>query len=130
MSNSPIEFMGEEPGHDVPLSEYGGDDGLIQPEQGAVLLGAPVASGGHMLKGDDRQMISEKNNIMMRAASEPLPPSEGKSGIPDNPGIIDDPETGRRLPSDASVAVDPADPAGSTAVSDLKDSLGGQEIAF
>lgn len=31
MTNGPIEFMGETPGQDVPASEYGGDDGLIQP---------------------------------------------------------------------------------------------------
>lgn len=98
MSNGPIEFMGEEPGHDVPHSEYGGDDGLIQPEQPGVLRGDPAASGGHMLTDDagERGIVGEKAAIAARVAGKPLSPREQVTGEADDEDLID-PVTGRSI---------------------------------
>lgn len=98
MSNGPIEFMGEEPGHDVPATEYGGDDGLIQPEQPAILRGDPSASGGHILSDDagDVQRVYEKNSIAVRTAMQNGSLREQLTGEADNEEIVD-PVTGRQV---------------------------------
>lgn len=98
MTNGPIEFMGEEPGHDVPLSEYGGDDGLIQPEQPGILKGDPAASGGHVLTDDagDVQRVHEKSSIAGRAAMQNGSLREQVTGVADSEEIVD-PLTGRQV---------------------------------
>jgi hypothetical protein len=98
MSNGPIEFMGEEAGHDVPHSEYGGDDGLIQPEQTGVLRGDPAASGGHMLTDDagERGIVGEKAGIAARVAMAPLSSREQMTGEADDEELVD-PVTGRQI---------------------------------
>lgn len=98
MPTNPIEFMGEEPGHDVPRTEFGGDDGLIQGEQPARLKGDPNASGGHVLDdGPDRQVVSERAGIVARVAMEPLVGSEQSTGVSLTGEELRDPVTGRVL---------------------------------
>lgn len=110
MSQSPIEFLGEEPGHDVPDSEYGGADGLIQP----ALPDPRGASGGPMLPGHDddalmatREGAGEMLGMMARRANVPLGSMEAVTGIAGagnaGPGgEVLDPETGRVVPVDAN----------------------------
>lgn len=107
MSNSPIEFLGEEPGHDVPATEYGGDDGLIQPEQPGVLRGDPAASGGHVLSEDagERGIVGEKNAVGVRAAMANGSLREQVTGEADDEEIRD-PATGRVVPPGAYKNVD------------------------
>lgn len=98
MSDGPIEFMGEEAGHDVPSTEFGGADGLIQPEDGTVLRGDPGASGGHRITEDagKREYVSEKLQIAARVGMSPLSMREQITGIADDEEIVD-PHTGRAV---------------------------------
>jgi hypothetical protein len=66
MSNGPIEFMGEGPAHEVPASELGGADGLIQPPP-------------------HEMTASEANAAIMRASLSPV----------DSGDQVIDPATGR-----------------------------------
>ncbi len=101
MSVGPIDFGGT-PGQDVPSTEYGGADGLIQPENAQELRGDPEASGGHTLDSDKRQALSENARIMARRASTPLVGIEqlGEDGGAVWPVEVIDPVTGRVVPED------------------------------
>ena len=98
MSTGPIEFMGEGAVHEVPSSEYGGDDGLIQPspeETGLVAGdGMPI---GHELTP------SEVAGIMARRAGTALVGREQYGELADE--AIVDPHTGRALVGDESADV-------------------------
>lgn len=127
MSNSPIEWMGEEPGHHVPDSEYGGASGLMQPEKTDVLSGDVAASGGHRVHdGIERETVSERSAVGRRAAINPLGVAEGKSGIPNEDGVLRDTASDTVLDASWSVAVGPNGEGGS--ISDQKDALGGTEV--
>jgi len=71
MTNGPIEFLRDGPRHKTPSSQYGGDDGLIQPLP-------------HTMTA------SEANSAITRAAMSP---------VDNGPGIID-PLTGRAVDPD------------------------------
>lgn len=119
MSTGPIEFLSDGVIQEVPDSELGGADGLIQPERPEVLKGDPDASGGHVLDGalGDRQVVSERAAVIARAAVVPLSPGEQVSGVSDTAEDVVDPHTGRVLTADAiGRASDPA----SGELSDLK----------
>lgn len=96
MSNGPIEFLGEEPVHEVPRTEFGGADGLIQPEDDTILPGGVEASGGHRLDGDSREVIGERSAIMARAAREPVSGEAGRTGVDPDQTVVD-PVSGRFL---------------------------------
>lgn len=102
MSSGPIEFLGESEPHETPSGEFGGDDGLIQPEKDQVLKGDVEASGGHRLDGDKRQAVSERAAVAGRVASAPLSSREAVTGEADTPDVLIDPKTGRVLPVDWS----------------------------
>lgn len=73
--SGPIEFLSDRPDQRVPSSEYGGDDGLIQPDPHE-----PTAS--------------EVNSMVARAALKTLNPEELRTGIAGEP-VLTDPHTGR-----------------------------------
>lgn len=77
--------MGEEPTHDVPATEMGGDDGLIQPRKPELLRGDPLASGGHVLDGQagNREQISDADGVVRRAGMRPLSVAEQLTGVED-----------------------------------------------
>ena len=83
MSIGPIEFLGEEPTHEVPATEMGGEDGPIQPAKVDLLRGDPLASGGHVLDGRavGGGVNSEGGNILHRAGNRPLSSAEAVSGV-------------------------------------------------
>jgi hypothetical protein len=64
MSNSPIEFMGDNPRQRTPDSEFGGADGLVQP--------AP-----HTMT------VSEAHSAMIRAGDDGIDPMTGLA-VPDD----------------------------------------------
>jgi hypothetical protein len=66
MTSGPIEFLSESPAHEVPASEYGGADGLIQPSP-------------------HEMTASEVNSAMARAAM---------SNVVREDDVIVDPHTG------------------------------------
>lgn len=103
MSNGPIEFLSDTVIQEVPASEMGGEDGLIQPEKPEVLLGDPDASGGHQLSGDlaERTVVSERTQILNRRGMVPLALSEQVTGVSDTGEDVVDPITGRALDGDA-----------------------------
>jgi hypothetical protein len=71
--------------------------------------------------------VNEKAQVMARAATNPLPPSEGRSGVPDEPGIVRDWATDAVLPGDASVVIDGVG-SGSGVLSGLLDGIGGTAV--
>lgn len=91
VSTGPIEWMGEEPGHEVPATEMSGADGLIQPN--AAEVGLRDAEGmeiGHVVDA------SEARGIATRASHVALSLREQRTGEPDDERVID-PHTGREL---------------------------------
>jgi hypothetical protein len=96
MSNGPIEFLGEGPAREVPTSEYGGDDGLIQPPPAAVGRKARVDGMdlGHELTA------AELGGVLGRAASAPLVGIEQVTGESLTGEIVQDPITGRVVSDD------------------------------
>jgi hypothetical protein len=95
MSNGPIEFLGESAGHEVPSTEMGGADGLIQPAKAEQLSGDVSASGGH---NDEALLNGEVAGMMMRKATEPLDAREQVTGESSVGERIEDPVTGRVVP--------------------------------
>jgi hypothetical protein len=94
MTSGPIEWMGEEPGHEVAATEMSGADGLIQPSPAEV--GLKAADGmdiGHELDQ------SEVRGVMTRASHVELTLREQRTGIPDDEAVID-PHTGREVTPD------------------------------
>ncbi len=78
MTSGPIEFLGEQPEHYTPPSEYGGDDGLIQPPP------HPMSA-------------SEASQALTRAAM-----ANGTDPFGDD--IVVDPATGRVVPPELNQA--------------------------
>ena len=100
MTVGPIEFLSDSgPPHEVPDTEFGGADGLIQPEKEDRLVGSPDSSGGHTLESDRREVIGEIAGILARNGMQPLSPSVGWTGVADTEDVID-PVTGRVVPVD------------------------------
>lgn len=99
MSTGPIEFLSDTVIQEVPDTEMGGADGLIQPEKPEALKGDPDASGGHQLSGDreDRLIVSERAQILARIAGVPLNGREAVTGVSDTAEDVVDPVTGRSL---------------------------------
>lgn len=106
MSTSPIEFLGDAPVHEVPTTEYGGADGVVQPERADVLASAPEAEGGHRLDADTRRAVSERSVIAGRAARAPLVGSEQTTGESLTGEVVTDPVSGRVLPEPWADKVD------------------------
>jgi hypothetical protein len=119
MSQGPIEFLSGTPVHEVKPTEFGGADGLIQPEKAERLRGDPDASGGHVLSGDapERQIVSERAQVLMRQATVPLTGAEQTTGVSATGEDIVDPVTGRALDGGA---IGKASAPGSGELSDLK----------
>ncbi len=103
VSTGPIEFMGESAAHEVPETEFGGGDGLIQPRKTDLLPAAPEAEGGHSIMSDDKQALSERVGVAARVAMAPLSLREQITGEPDTPDEMFDPHTGVALPPDWKV---------------------------
>jgi hypothetical protein len=100
-SSGPIEFLGEDGDPKiVPDTELGGASGLIQPARtDGAFLGSPESKGGHDLElSDDRQVMSEVNDMMGRVARVNGSLVEQQTGVADNPGVLADPHTGREVP--------------------------------
>lgn len=99
MSSGPIEFLSDVEGHDVPATEMGGADGLIQPAKvgEGEFAGAPEAQGGH---SDEALYEFEKSGIAGRAAGVPLVVAEQRSGESLTGEVVQDPVTGRTLKPD------------------------------
>ena len=98
MSTGPIEFLGESAGHDVPDTEFGGADGLIQPaREDGRFAGDPASKGGH---DDDALTASELRGILARVAGVPLSGVEGRDGVSLTGEDVVDPLTGRAVPID------------------------------
>lgn len=91
MSSGPIEFLSDEPDRHVPATEYGGADGLIQPEW----------PGGFEGEGQEGHTVNEKESLGIRArrANVPLMPREGSTGEVVGDEVVD-PVTGRVVPVD------------------------------
>lgn len=85
VSVGPIEFLGEEPTHEVGTTEMGGVDGLIQPARAELLAGAVEASGGHVLDGRmvPSEGIGDAAGVLRRQGMRPLSPSEAVTGVED-----------------------------------------------
>lgn len=106
MTTGPIEFLDDSgPPHEVPSTEMGGADGLIQPESDVSLKGDPEASGGHTLESDKRLALSEVHGILARRGMTPLVGREqsgveepGMFGDVEGTGAVIDPVTGRAVP--------------------------------
>lgn len=98
VSTGPIEFLGDSAVHEVPETEFGGGDGLIQPTKTDPMPGAPEAEGGHSIMGDDGSALSERNSVAARVARAPLSLREQITGEPDTPDVMFDPHTGVALP--------------------------------
>lgn len=95
MSSGPIEFLGEGPAHETPPGEFGGNDGLIQPEKPEVLTGDEAASGGHRwYDGIERETVAERSSVVARYAGQPLSASAAISGEDEDAGKVTDPITG------------------------------------
>lgn len=93
MSSGPIEFMGESFRDIKPASEFGGVDGLLQPDD----VGEALADGmkiGHELTP------SERAGVMARRAGVPLSSREAWTGESDAGEEVWDPATGRMLTQD------------------------------
>lgn len=107
MSQSPIEFLGEEPAHELPSTEFGGADGLIQPLVPPVRgLNALEGHGDEAFLGT-REGVGELNSMIMRRGSTPLDPTEAWTGVASAAsmgpgGEVMDPETGRLVPVDGN----------------------------
>jgi hypothetical protein len=119
MSQGPIEFLSGTVVQEVPDTEFGGADGLIQPDNDTILKGDPDASGGHKLSSDspDRQIVSERADILGRVAGVPLVGREQTTGISTTGEDIVDPVTGRALDGGS---IGKASAVGSGELSDLK----------
>lgn len=89
MTNGPIEFLSDSEGHEVPSSEYGGADGLIQPGQ---------------VEGRDAHTELTQSEVLGIASRRARVPLVGREQIGEyNAGeVVADPHTGRGLPPDAS----------------------------
>lgn len=103
MSQGPIEFLSDAgPPQTVPGTEFGGEDGLIQPEFSQSLMGDPEASGGHTLESGSRESVAEVAAIMARRAMRPVDVLRGMILDPDVASAgadAVDPLTGRVAPS-------------------------------
>lgn len=95
MSDGPIEFLSDEPVRKVGDTEFGGRDGLIQPELD------PLGGPGHELDA------GEIRGVMARAGSAPLDDVAGRSGVANGStpgggtdGTVVDPVTGRSVGPD------------------------------
>lgn len=107
MTTGPIEFVGDSgPPREVPATEVGGADGLIQPANDVPLSGDPEASGGHDLESDKADTLGEINAMMARRAMTPLVGREqlgvaepGMFGDVEGTGEVIDPATGRAVPA-------------------------------
>lgn len=107
MTQNPIQFLSEDGDpKQVQDTEMGGASGLIQPARGdGAFLGSPESKGGHDLElGDNREIVSDVHGVVARAAMDPLSPSEQVTGVPDVPGTIRDPHTGRVAPDTKNAA--------------------------
>lgn len=97
MTNGPIEFIGEGDGeHAVPATEFGGADGLIQPE----------SVGGADAHVD--LSAAEGAGILARAMGVPLSGGaggEGFTGVSATGDVIQDPVTWRVLEDDMNSKV-------------------------
>lgn len=114
MTTGPIEFLSDSgPAREVPSTEFGGADGLIQPANDTRLNGDPEASGGHTLESGRREESSEVAGIIARDAMRPLSPTEGWTGVASTEDVVD-PVTGRVAPSTVNKA-------GGTGVGELSD---------
>jgi hypothetical protein len=99
MSVGPIEFMGEGAPHEVPRTEFGGDDGLIQPSPAEVgLVAADGMEIGHELDPHER------GGVLMRSASEPNEVTARNEAEKSAEVLVTDPATGRAY--DASTLSD------------------------
>lgn len=105
MSSGPIEFLGEEHRSDMPDTEYGGHEGLIQPE----------FTNGQ--EAHTELSASEVARIMVRYGNQPLPPGTRSTGELDEPMV--DPATGRVI--DEAVSEDVTGTGGKP--SDMQKSL-------
>lgn len=101
-SSGPIEFLGEEPPHDLGGTEFGGVSGLVQPEKGETLKGDPDASGGHVWSKDavGGGVNAEVSQAITRAGGVPLNPREAVTGVSDTGEEVVDPVTGRVVPAE------------------------------
>jgi hypothetical protein len=98
VSTGPIEFIGESAGHEVPDTEFGGADGLIQPaREDGLFRGDPAARGGH---DDDALTASELRGMVVRRGMVPLDGVEGRDGVSATGEDVVDPHTGRAVPID------------------------------
>lgn len=103
VTQGPIEFLSDSgPAHEVPSTEFGGADGLIQPTNDVTLSGDPEASGGHTLEGGTREEQGEVAGIMARRALAPVDVVNGVV-LGDVDGTLSqadpvDPVTGRVAP--------------------------------
>lgn len=95
MTNGPIEFLSDREAHEVPDSEFGGADGIIQPRRDEPVPAAPEVEGGH---SDEALYQHELNSMAARIAKQPLSARESLTGEPDTPDIMFDPASGRQLP--------------------------------
>lgn len=102
MSSGPIEFLGDGEDRSVPVSEYGGGDGLIQGDSGVLARG-----DGMPLRHE--LSASEIRDVMTRAASEPLGvevTARNEAEVASLYEDIIDPATGRALePDDRNIDV-------------------------
>jgi hypothetical protein len=104
MTTGPIEFLSDPgPAHEVPDTELGGADGIVQPEKAERLSGDPEASGGHTLEGVNREKVSDVARIMARRGLTPLSAREGWTGVADTE-IVTDPVSGREVPESMNKA--------------------------
>lgn len=109
-SQGPIEFLGEEPAHDLPGTEMSGESGLVQPAvAGGAFAGAPEAAGGHewSSRAVGGGVNSEVSSALGRAAMLPLVGSEQTTGVSLTGEVVVDPLTGREVPADLNVAAPP-----------------------
>lgn len=79
MTTGPIEFLGERASEVLGHSEYGGAEGLIQPELD------PLGGPGHSVSS------SEVRGMIVRAVSE----VDASTGLVNESGVPTDPATGR-----------------------------------
>ena len=96
----PIEFLSETgAAHDVPATEFGGADRIIQPER------AISASDGTEQDAHVDLYQHEAAPALMRAASMPLVGDEVWTGESATGDVLVDPATLRELPQDVSADV-------------------------
>jgi hypothetical protein len=109
MTTGPIEFLSDGVIREVPESEFGGADGLIQPAKDVEMPSAPEAQGGH---SDEALYEHERNSMAARYGTVALSVREAITGEPDTPDVMFDPATGRQLPvewSEDGLSAKPSD---------------------